>query len=61
MVQVNNPFVTGGYVSAEYFCDRELESEELVRQVANGNNLALISTRRMGKTGLIMHCLPGMK
>lgn len=56
MVQVNNPFVTGGYVSAEYFCDRELESEELVRQVTNGNNLALISTRRMGKTGLIMHC-----
>lgn len=56
MIQVNNPFVTGGYVSAEYFCDREHESEELIRQVTNGNNLALISTRRMGKTGLIMHC-----
>lgn len=24
--------------------------------MANGNNLALISTRHMGKTGLIQHC-----
>ena len=56
MIQVNNPFVTGRYVSAEYFCDRENESKGLIRQITNGNNLALISTRRMGKTGLIMHC-----
>ncbi len=32
------------------------ESEQLVREVMNGNNLALVSTRRMGKTGLIRHC-----
>lgn len=51
-----NPFVTSGYVSSEYFCDRELETERLVREVTNGNNVALISTRRMGKTGLIQHC-----
>ena len=28
----------------------------LIRQITNGNNTALISTRRMGKTGLIRHC-----
>ncbi len=31
-------------------------SENLIREVANGNNLALIFTRHMGKTGLIQHC-----
>ena len=43
-------------MSADYFCDRQQESEQLVREVMNGNNLALVSTRRMGKTGLIRHC-----
>lgn len=50
---IRNPFITSGYVSADYFCDRRFESEQLVREVMNGNNLALVSTRRMGKTGLI--------
>ena len=56
MKPLKNPFITSGYESAEYFCDREQESENLIREVINGNNLALISTRRMGKTGLIQHC-----
>ena len=51
-----NPFVTSGYVSSEYFCDREEEAIQLMKEIKNGNNLALISTRRMGKTGLIRHC-----
>lgn len=53
---IRNPFITSGYVSADYFCDRRQESERLVSEVVNGNNLALVSTRRMGKTGLIRHC-----
>lgn len=53
---VRNPFITSGYVSAEYFCDRKSESKNLIKEITNGNNLALISTRRMGKTGLIQHC-----
>lgn len=61
MKQVSNPFITAGYVSAEYFCDRETESTDLINQITNGNNLALISPRRMGKTGLIMHCFPNNK
>ena len=56
MRKVTNPFITGGYVSPEYFCDREKESTELLKHIENGNNITLISPRRMGKTGLIEHC-----
>lgn len=51
-----NPFITFGYESPEYFCDRESETETLTRLLVNGNNVALISPRRMGKTGLLHHC-----
>lgn len=37
-----NPFITSGYVSSEYFCDREEETRQLIKEVKNGNNLALI-------------------
>ena len=56
MRRISNPFITSGYVSDDYFCDRETESKELVKTITNGNNLAVISPRRMGKTGLIQHC-----
>lgn len=56
MRNITNPFLTGGYVSPEYFCDRESESQTIVRNISNGNNLVLISVRRMGKKGLIEHC-----
>jgi len=56
MAAIRNPFIISGYLSAEYFCDREQEKENMIREVTNGNNLAIISTRRMGKTGLIKHC-----
>ena len=55
-VSISNPFLTSGYISAEYFCDREEETKTLTRLLTNGNNVALISPRRMGKTGLIRHC-----
>jgi hypothetical protein len=56
MYTVKNPFITAGYISPAYFCNRKAESKLLLSEVNNGNNLALISTRRMGKTGLIQHC-----
>ena len=56
MSKLLNPFVTGGYISSEYFCDRETETDQLLKSIQNGNNVTLISTRRMGKTGLIHHC-----
>lgn len=56
MTKLQNPFVTGGYVAPEYFCDREKETGQLLKNIQNGNNVTLISTRRMGKSGLIRHC-----
>lgn len=56
MMTLPNPFITNGYLSPHYFCDRVEETELLTRLVTNGNNVALISPRRLGKTGLIQHC-----
>ncbi len=53
MVKISNPFVISGYVAPQYFCDREIETATLTKLIENGNNVALISTRRLGKTGLI--------
>ena len=55
-MMIPNPFITNGYLSPHYFCDRVEETELLTRMVTNGNNVALISPRRLGKTGLIHHC-----
>lgn len=53
--KLKNPFVVGRYVSEKYFCDREEETIFLKKQIENGRNVALISSRRLGKTGLINH------
>lgn len=52
---MRNPFVTNGYVGAEYFCDRVAETEDIRTLLRNENNIALISPRRLGKTELINH------
>ena len=53
---MKNPFLTYGYNGPEYFCDRKNETKRLTTLLQNGNHVALISPRRMGKTGLIRHC-----
>jgi hypothetical protein len=50
-----NPFFLSPHTPAPYFCDRERETEDLVRYLDNGSNVTLISPRRYGKTGLIYH------
>ena len=51
-----NPFIiTADYIGPEYFCDRVEETRILEDNIRNGRNTALISTRRMGKSGLIAH------
>ena len=54
---MDNPFVTKGYAGAEYFCDRVQETQQLIDLTTNGNNIAIISPRRVGKTDLIRHYL----
>ena len=55
-VKIDNPFVTTGYAGAEFFCDREKETQDITRFLTNGNNVALISPRRYGKSDLLRHC-----
>ena len=50
-----NPFLTAGYISPEYFCDRVEETERITNAIRSGRNLLLISLRRIGKTGLLKH------
>ena len=52
---MNNPFVVGKYLSDKYFCDRSEETAFLRKQILNGRDVALISPRRIGKSGLIQH------
>ena len=50
-----NPFVIGKYVSDEFFCDREKDTDLVKKQIINGRNMTLIADRRIGKSGLISH------
>jgi hypothetical protein len=50
-----NPFVTGGYISPEYFCNRNDETAALFKAISSKRHITLISVRRMGKTGLLKH------
>jgi AAA+ ATPase superfamily predicted ATPase len=53
--KIINPFITGGYISPEYFCDRQIETGKILNAIRSGRNLTLISLRRVGKTGLLKH------
>lgn len=52
---IDNPFVTSGYAGPDYFCDRVEETKILTDLLTNGNDIALMSPRRVGKTDLIKH------
>lgn len=54
-IEIYNPFLVSGYESPEYFCDRKMETEDLMETLHNGRNITLSSPRRLGKTGLIKH------
>lgn len=56
MAKEINPFIVTGKIEPAYFCDRVQESVRLIKSLTNGNNMVIISPRRMGKTGLIQFC-----
>ncbi len=53
---INNPFVLVGDIPAPYFCDREQEIARLIKGMQGGENICLVSARRMGKSKLVKHC-----
>lgn len=56
-----NPFIYEGYEGSDYFCDRTEETENLISSLQNGRNLTLVSPRKIGKTGLILHSFEKIK
>ena len=59
--KTKNPFIIAGYEGPAYFCDREKETEKIISALNNDRNIALISPRRFGKTGLIHHVFYHLK
>ena len=53
MKSINRPFVYGISVSGENFTDRVKETQRLKTNFENGQNVILISPRRIGKTSLV--------
>ena len=50
-----NPFLLYNYLSPDYFCDRHVETEILLKNINNKSNIAVFSQRRLGKTALVKH------
>ena len=50
MATLNNPFVVYGYKGAEYFCDRQKETEKMISTLHNERNITLV--------GIDTSCLP---
>ena len=55
-IMITNPFIINGNIPSEYFCDRKEESKRLIQMLTNGENVCLMSPRRMGKSKLIQFC-----
>ncbi len=55
--EARNPFVYGGRVYGQTFCDREAEIRELMGDIESGQHVILFSQRRMGKTSLVSEVL----
>lgn len=52
---LKNPFVIIGDIPEPYFCDRDNETQRIIRTVTNEGNVVLMSPRRMGKSRLVKH------
>lgn len=50
-----NPFTIRGYHGPKYFCDREVETQNLITAITNQQDVTLYAYRRLGKSALIQH------
>ncbi len=50
---MDNPFIFGEVVDQDRFVDREQELDQLMRDVADGQKVFLLSPRRFGKSSLV--------
>jgi hypothetical protein len=56
-----NPFLLNGYISPEYFCDRDNETKWIIDNLMNNANISIFAPRRIGKSVLIKHCFYHLK
>lgn len=50
-----NPFLTKGYISPSYFCDRITESAAIIEAIQNNRDIILYGRRKIGKSALVKH------
>lgn len=53
---ITNPFILTGDIPEPYFCDRQEETKRLITAITGGENICMVSPRRMGKSKLVKHC-----
>jgi len=58
---MENPFVYGGAVLSENFCDRIKEIKKFKRDLMDLQKIFLISSRKLGKTSIIINVLNELK
>jgi len=56
-----NPFLINNYISPLYFCNRDTETETLIKNIENQSNTTFFAQRRIGKTALIQHVFHKLK
>jgi uncharacterized protein len=61
MAQPENPFVFGEIIQEDKFVDRANELKELIRDLADGQKVFLLSPRRFGKSSLVALALLRLK
>jgi energy-coupling factor transporter ATP-binding protein EcfA2 len=59
--RVDNPFVFGEVIDQHHFVDRENDLAELIRDLADGQKVFLLSPRRFGKSTLVSLALLKLK
>jgi len=57
----DNPFVYGEIVRSDAFVDREIELDQLITDLSDGQKVFLISPRRYGKSSLIRQALDSLR
>ncbi len=48
-----NPFLINTYQTPQYFCNREDETKEIIKNIKNNTHTTLFAQRKLGKTALI--------
>lgn len=56
-----NPFLINKYISPSYFCNRQDETNILIKNIDNQDNTTFFAQRRIGKTAFIYHLFYRLK